>query len=420
MNSKHRRIRWIAILSLGLIVVVAGIGWNFFLSKLFLEPPQYLAAVIQMEDAGVNEVSVQQLATFLAFLGRDDEVRRMDVHPQFKPAPSTVEFGPMELTVVPWREGIREIAARHRVVMIMEDHIVSKHREWIGGTLPAFREAGFTHYAAETIFESGAALKKRGYPASNTGTYTADPQFGNVLRRALDLEFEILGYDYDFSTHERREESAATELARLFQNDAKTRLVVHAGHAHVLKYKTKIGQRWLASLLWEKTGIEPFTIWQWSRLHEARDYDKIAGELKSRRLLANEPVLLMPPPAGTFGIEDSPYNQFADGTAGVDAIVVHPPDQSAAPAGRTALFPETMHRVSGKWTAKQWPVVVSAYRRGEPVNAIPLDQIMLRKDETDFVLWIPKGAEYEIRVFNQKGLLKSITGLECHVDLPSP
>jgi hypothetical protein len=399
------RFRWAFVILFSIVggLLPAGIGWHF-LSKLFLGPPQILASVVQMEEAGVDEVSVQQLATFLAFLGRDDEVRRMDMHPQSKPAPSTVEVGPMELTVVPWRDGIREIAAKHRVVMIMEHHVVSKSREWIGGTLPAFRDAGFTHYAAEAILESGAALKKRGYPASETGTYTADPKFGNVLRRALDLKFEILGYDYDSSTHERREEFAATELAKLLQTDAKTKLLVHAGHAHVLKYKTKLGERWLASLLWDKTGIEPFTIWQWSSLHDARDYEKIARELKSRGLLADEPVLLMPPPAGKFGIRDAPY-----GLARVDAIVMHPPDQSMAPAGRTTLFPDAMQKVSGKWTAKQWPVVVSAYSQGEPVNAIPLDQIMLRKDEAEFVLWIPNGAEYEIRVFNQNGLLRSIT-----------
>jgi hypothetical protein len=32
---------------------------------------------------------------------------------------------------------------------------------------------------------------------------------------------------------------------------------------------------------------------------------------------------------------------------------------------------------------------------------------MLRPDETRLTLWIPAGAEYQIRVFNQRGLLKS-------------
>jgi hypothetical protein len=71
------------------------------------------------------------------------------------------------------------------------------------------------------------------------------------------------------------------------------------------------------------------------------------------------------------------------------------------------LFPDGMQRVAGRWTAKVWPVVISAYKKGEPVSAIPLDQIMLRQGETDFVLWIPGAAEYEIRVFDSSRLLKA-------------
>ncbi len=51
-----------------------------------------------------------------------------------------------------------------------------------------------------------------------------------------------------------------------------------------------------------------------------------------------------------------------------------------------------------------------AYKKGEPVNAIPLDQVMLRQNETRFRLWIPNTLEYQIRAFNQHGLLES------HVD----
>ena len=403
--TKHRRLRWVASISLGMLLLAIALGWRF-LSTRDLQPWQFLAHVVQTEKAGVDDRSVQPLGWSLAILGRDDEVRQMDFYPQFERPPSTLDVGAKELSVVPWRDGIREIAAKHRIVMIMEHHMVSKHREWIGATLPTFRNAGFTHYAAEAIGESGAALKRRGYPASETGLYTSDPKFGNELRRALGLEFEILGYDYGCCTHEAREEFAATQLAKLFQNDAQTKLVVHAGHAHVLKYETEIGERWLASILWDKTGIEPFTLWQWSSQHDARDYAEIVRVLTDRGVVLDEPVLLMPPPAGDFGFRDSPYGP--DSAGRVDAIVIHPPDQSVAPAGRTTLFPDTMQRIAGEWTAKQWPVVVCAYSQGEPVEAIPLDQIMLRKDETQFVLWIPTGAEYELRVFNQHGLLESI------------
>jgi hypothetical protein len=396
---KRNRIRWIALTLLATILLLAAVGYGLF-PRYALEPWQHLALVEQIEHADIDEASIQPLGWSLAILGRDDEVREMDFHPQFELPHSTVAAEELELTVVPWESEIEDIAANNRIVMIMEDHFVSKHREFIGATLPAFKAAGFTYYAAEAISPSDVFLAQRRYPTSGTGVYTSDPQFGNVLRRAFNLDFTVLGYDFRPTTHGEREEFAATRLAELLQKNANAKLLVHAGHAHVLKHEINGGGRWLASLLWEKTGIEPLTIWQWSSQRDARDYEKIVSALKAHGTSFDEPVLLMPPPSLDSGLQDAPYR-----LASVDAIVLHPPDQSVAPAERTVLFPDAMQKLAGRWTANEWPVVVSAYNKGEPINAIPLDQVMLRQDEADFVLWIPKAAEYEIRVFNSRGLL---------------
>jgi len=394
----------IALLSLSAVLLAAVVAY-FYSKRIYLEPWEFLAHVEQLEQAGIDRTTAQELGWSLAILGRDDEARKLEFNPHAKSSSSTVAAEKLELTVVPWRTGIVNVAAKNRIVMIMEDHFFSKHREFIGATLPVFKDAGFKHYAAEGIGRFDPVLAQRGYPNNHTGFYTCDPHFGNVLRRALGLDFTVLGYDFRFTSHEAREEFAAATLAKLFQNDATTKLLVHAGHSHVLKYKTTLGQRWLASLLWEKTGIEPFTIWQWSSKQGADDYEKIVSVLKSRGVKFDEPVLLMPPPDIGSGLMDSPYR-----LANVDAIVLHPPDESVAPADRTVLFPGAMQRVAGRWTANEWPVVVSAYNRGEPTDAIPLDQVMLRQGETDFLLWIPKTAKYEIRVFDSSGLRDS------HVD----
>ena len=167
--------------------------------------------------------------------------------------------------------------------------------------------------------------------------------------------------------------------------------------AHVFKYETDIGQRWLAALLWEKTGIEPFTIWQWSAMRDAHEY-RVVVEAIAQPGVFNEPVLVMPPPSTDSGLRDVPR---------VDAILVHPPDQSVAPNKRAVLFPDEMQRVSGKWLTRHWPVVIAAFNKGEPTTAIPLDQIMMRESERDFVLWIPKTKDFDIVVFDQNGIRDS-------------
>lgn len=398
-GSKWRkRFRWAAIVSLALFLVATVVVWRVWSARNVAQW-QMLQDVVRIEAEGINKHNVQTLGAELAILGRDDEVRRMDFHPQFEFAPLDVEPLQLALNVVAWPEGLRQIAGEHRIVMIMENHVVSKHREMIGATLPLLRKAGFTHYAAEAIGESAKSLKSRRYPNVRSGFYTNDPRFGNVIRQAMNLGFEVLGYDFRPFTHEGREEYAASVLAELVKDNAESRLVVHAGHAHVLKHETEFGQRWLASLLWEKTGIEPFTIWQWSDLHDAHEYHVVAEALAELGDF-EEPVLLMPPPTKASGLSNVPR---------VDAILVHPPDQSVAPDARTVLFPDSMQRVFGKWQTRQWPVVIAAYQHGEPINAIPLDQVMLRDQENEFVLWVPSASAYDIRVFDKGGLIDSIT-----------
>ncbi|MBL8814407.1 MAG: hypothetical protein JNL58_00140 [Planctomyces sp.] len=138
----RRRIRWGAAIMLGMLVLVAGIAWRFLATR-HVAQWQMLRHVLRIETEGVNEQTVQQLGWNLAILGRDDEIRKLDFYPQFGLSPLDVDTNQLNLKVVPWRDGFRQIAADHRIVMIMEDHFVSKHREMIGATLQAFRDAGY-------------------------------------------------------------------------------------------------------------------------------------------------------------------------------------------------------------------------------------------------------------------------------------
>lgn len=395
----RRRIWWGGIISLLVLVLAIGVIWRAW-SLRHMTQWKMLRHVSRIEAVGADEETVQMLGSHLAILGRDNEVRQLDFLPQFDLPPLEVDTSKLDLKVVPWSDGFRQIASDHRIVMIMENHFVSKHREMIGATLQVFRDAGFTHYAAEALGESGNSLTSRGYPVVNTGYYTADPRFGNLLRKALDLKFKVVGYDFSlFKGHEVREEFAAGQLARLFEGDTRSKLVVHAGFNHVYKHETELGTRWLASMLWEKTGIEPFTIWQWSDMHDAHEYRVVADAIAKLGDF-DEPVLLIPPPNKSIGLRDIPR---------VDAILVHPPDQSVAPGERSVLFPNKYQRVSGEWVTEQWPVIVAAYKKGEPVTAIPLDQIMLRDREKNFILWIPASMALDLVVFDQNGILDTGT-----------
>ena len=159
---ERRRICWITLGTLvATLLFVAAVAW-YRGAAIQMQPWEHLAHVVQLEQAGVDQSTVQPLGWSLAILGRDDEVRRLHFLPAVGPRSPALDVDKLELLIVPWKQAIERIAANHRIVMIMENHFVSKHREFIGATLETFRDAGFTHYAAEAIGPRDKSLAKRG------------------------------------------------------------------------------------------------------------------------------------------------------------------------------------------------------------------------------------------------------------------
>jgi hypothetical protein len=239
-------------------------------------------------------------------------------------------------------------------------------------------------------------LKSRGYPTTKTGYYTNDPRFGNLVRTAIRLGFEIDGYDLADNHFDRREEYQAATIAERFNSRPNTMMVVHAGHGHVFKHEVRNVGRYMASRLREKTGVEPFTIWQLSNQLPNAVYPTLIRQLGP----ITEPVMLVPPPKQVTEalFPESPVQPA------VDAIVIHPPRIGQEPTDRRTAFTDRTTRVPGVWQGNQWPVVIAAIPDGEPDNATALDQIMLRRGETEFELWVPP-TNYTIRVWNLDGPL---------------
>lgn len=397
------RFRWMAFgaIVMALLVFCATAAWRAGQAN---SPQALLRSVVMLERSSARDdwTGRQQLSTTLAFLGRQREAREIPPSPDaagdtLADLPDPPASDP-PYRVTPWREAIARIAAERRLVLIMEAHTVSEHRAWIEQTLGLFRTAGFTHYFAEAISESGSTLKSRGYPTRSTGFYTLDPRFGNLLRTAISLDFELSGYDSSDHDFERREAHQAAALAKAFASRPNLRMMVHAGHGHIFKYEVRNVGRYMAARLWEMTGVEPFTVWQLSNALPNDVYRRLIHQIGP----IHEPVMLMPPP------RDVAEALFPESTVqpAVDAIVIHPPRLGREPTDRRGAFSDQMTRVQGVWRGDEWPVVVAAMVRGEPDNAVPLDQVMLRPGETDFELWVPR-TDYTIRVWGLNGPLNA-------------
>jgi hypothetical protein len=131
--------------------------------------------------------------------------------------------------------------------------------ETLAVTKPVPRDA--THCSNTSIDD--AALAARGYPLVGSGYYTEDPVYAELVREALRLGFRLVGYDSDTPEHTvpAREQNEAENLACVFKDDPRARLVVLAGFSHIAKGKDFwVPGGAMAYRFRELSGIDPLSV----------------------------------------------------------------------------------------------------------------------------------------------------------------
>ena len=90
---------------------------------------------------------------------------------------------------------ITQAARKRRVVMINEAHHVPQHRVFTTRLLTALYKQGYRWFAAETLNAADAGLNRRGYPLRQTGFYTNEPTYAELIRTALRLGYHVVAYE---------------------------------------------------------------------------------------------------------------------------------------------------------------------------------------------------------------------------------
>jgi hypothetical protein len=152
-------------------------------------------------------------------------------------------------------------AATSQVVFINEAHHMPEHRAFTRALLARLHALGFTYLAAETLGETDSAMNRRAYPVHETGFYSNEPVFGDMLRTARQLGFTLVPYEAPSPDQDQRESGQARNLvARIFKNDPKARVIVHAGYSHIDESGLLGGAKPMAVRFRELTGIDPLTV----------------------------------------------------------------------------------------------------------------------------------------------------------------
>lgn len=232
-----------------------------------------------------NDVSpfLQFYATVASFVGDYDTADRL-----YLPGKPVDPVAAGHIHAAPANAALLSLARGRQAVFLNESHGRAQSRAAIYTLLEPLRSQGFKYLAMETITPSDepaanaacpgnamhdAGLQARGYPTIETGYYTREPVYGEIIRHAIALGFVLVRYEAkgdEMNTQATREEAEARNLACLIKSDPSARLVVLAGFSHIseaAEHPLAAGGM-MARRFTRMTGIDPLTIDTTSLLRE--------------------------------------------------------------------------------------------------------------------------------------------------------
>lgn len=297
------------------------------------------------------------------------------------------------------KDYIIERASTERVVIINEAHHVPYHRYFTKTLLRDLYKLGYRYLGAETINHLDSNLNSRGYPTLESGFYTVEPQYGDLIRQAIKMGFTVFPYEITKPTSSReREIQQAKNIKKIIDGDPTSKVIVHVGHSHLRE--DSVGGSWgraMAGRLREFTGINPFTINQDMMTERTTEH------------LNNPYFTLISISKPTIFV-----NEKGEGFAGppgfklFDVRVFHPkfnytngrPDWLFT-SGKEAVFINKLITVS-------FPCLVFAYDTSEDnESAVPLDVIQIQTQEDVKALGLYRG-RYNVIVKDKKGRIQVI------------
>lgn len=305
-------------------------------------------------------------------------------------------------------EAIVEASRGHRVVMLNEAHVASRHRFLLARVVRALQGEGFTHLAAETFTPLVNELRAGDQLSSRHGWYIHDPVYAEAVREALGLGMRLASYEQREDQRSTapgmsdeatlvREQVQADNFAALLAENPDARVLVFVGYGHLAEVGPPFGAR-----LKRSTGIDPLTIGQsgvGSFGPHGPDTPAVTALLD--RLRPTKPVVLLKP-------GQRPGSAAADAalTAEVtDLIVLHPSLQDVdGRPGWLAGDPERRKLVI-EVLPGPGPRLLQAIHSHDVNPAIPADQSLVPDMGGPCVLFVRPG-KYLVRIETAAGFVE--------------
>lgn len=278
------------------------------------------------------------------------------------------------------KDYVIEQSKNTQIIIINEAHHVPKHRTFTKSLLKELYDNGYRYLGLEALFDS--TINKRKFPVIETGYYTKEPEFGNLISEALKIGFTLFKYEASEGKNgKEREIEQAANIQKYMESNPKGKVLIHCGYAHAYENDYPAWGKAMAGRLKENMKIDPLTIDQ-TKFLESLDIDN--NHLFFWLNKAKEPIVLMDKNGQVFNRKNE--------TTQTDIVIIHPQTDYINNRPDWLLKGKKRYIIPISKIQKHQPLLILAYRNNEfENNGIPTDILEIIDNKTPSELYLTNG-----------------------------
>lgn len=278
------------------------------------------------------------------------------------------------------KDYIIEQSKNAQILIINEAHHIPKHRTFTKSLLKDLYDNGYRYLGLEALFES--SINDRKYPIIESGYYTKEPEFGNLISEALKIGYTLFSYEASKGKNgKEREIEQAENIQKFIESVPKAKVLIHCGYAHAFENEYPSWGKAMAGRLKDNTNIDPFTIDQRMFLERS---DKENNHLFIKLNDTTEPIVLIDKDGQVFN-----GNKEIRQT---DIVIIHPETKYIDNRPDWLQNGKESYTIPSNKIKNSSPLLLLAYRENEfENNGVPTDIIEINDNKTSKKLYLTKG-----------------------------
>lgn len=305
-------------------------------------------------------------------------------------------------------------ADNHQIVIINEAHFSAQNRVFSQLVLENLKANGFTTLFVETLLpknskKSDSLLNDRKYPLISSGYYVKEPQYANMIRKAIQLNYKVLPYEFipndsikkPMDKWFAREKGQAENILDYLQNNPKAKIIIHCGYGHLGEkiYNENIGM--MGAVLKQKSGLDPFTISQTSWLETTSEKTKNPY----RKIIDKKP----PTEISVFKNEQNVL--FSSDKENYDVQIYFPKTTYIKGRPNWLLMIKSRKSVNIPFEKihLNYPYLVFAYHKNEDIEKMVAADIIEIKNKNDKKTLILEKGNYQLLIKNLEGKMQKMS-----------